>query len=553
MQLKNKIHQILSELKQLQPVDHALVSTLYTLSIKSLLAAIIFTTFITIFLYSELSYNIVIWSSILVLLLLFRLYDAYLFKKSPQKYSLETWYKRFMIYAFLTAVMVSMLGAVFIHFLNDYYQLFILASLLGLTAGATTSLSSDFRIAIVYISIIMLPLIVSMAMMKTSLDLILLVLLIIFYLSQILMIFNSFEQEKEIKTLKAQESLLNNLFSEVPLGMFSYDKNLNVLYANQYLHKMFNYEDKELEGLNLHSLRDTKFIDILQHTLTQGPQLYTGPYFTLKGDSLWLETTWFPFKDVNDNVLGGIGIIDDKTKEHINQKELKFLHSVLQNQVKKNQSLLEENKQFIADMVHQIRTPLSVIMTNASLIEMNAEPQVSSYITQINSAINMLSNAYEDLSYIISNDTIHYQPMEINFTDFLHERVQFFEVIATANDKTITTHIAPDIWITMNDTELERLIDNNISNAIKHSSDKSTIEVILEKNHSEKILRFISKGENINDVSMIFDKNYTETHSAKRSLGLGLSMVKSICEKNCTDYYAHSEDGTNTFTYIFKR
>jgi PAS domain S-box-containing protein len=458
-----------------------------------------------------------------------------------------------MIYAFLTAVIVSMLGAVFIHFLNDYYQLFILASLLGLTAGATTSLSSDFRIAIVYISIIMLPLIVSMAMMKTSLDLILLVLLIIFYLSQILMIFNSFEQEKEIKTLKAQESLLNNLFSEVPLGMFSYDKNLNVLYANQYLHKMFKYEDKELEGLNLHSLRDTKFIDILQHTLTQGPQLYTGPYFTLKGDSLWLETTWFPFKDVNDNVLGGIGIIDDKTKEHINQKELKFLHSVLQNQVKNNQSLLEENKQFIADMVHQIRTPLSVIMTNASLIEMNAEPQVSSYITQINSAINMLSNAYEDLSYIISNDTIHYQPMEINFTDFLHERVQFFEVIATANGKTIATHIAPDIWITMNDTELERLIDNNISNAIKHSSDKSTIEVILEKNHSEKILRFISKGENINDVSMIFDKNYTETHSAKRSLGLGLSMVKSICEKNCTDYYAHSEDGTNTFTYIFKR
>jgi PAS domain S-box-containing protein len=466
---------------------------------------------------------------------------------------MKTWYSKFILFAFLTGVMLSMLGAVFIHFVNDYYQLFIIAALLGLTAGATTSLSSDFRIAIVYISIIMLPLIISMTMIHTSLALILPILMTLFYLSQVIMIFNSFKQEKEINTLKAQQGLLNNLFKKVPLGMFSYDKDLNVLYANEHIYEVFDYGKNELVGLNLHSLRDTRFIDIIQHTLTQGPQSYTGPYLTLKGDEFWLETTWFPFKDVNDNVLGGIGIIEDKTEEHSDKQELKSLHMTLQEQVKKNQFLLEENKQFIADMVHQIRTPLSVIMTNASLIEMNTEPRVSSYITQINSAISMLSNSYEDLSYIISNDTLDYKPIKINFTDFLHERVHFFEVIAHANDKTIDTHIAQNIWITMNDTELERLIDNNISNAIKHSDDKSKIEIILEKNNAEIILKFISKGENISDVSMIFDKSYTKTQSAKRSLGLGLSMVKTICEKNCTRYYAHSEDGTNTFTYIFKR
>ena len=163
-------------------------------------------------------------------------------------YSVETWYKKFMIFAFLTGVIVSALGAVFIHYLSDYYQMFVLAALLGLTAGATTSLSSDFRIAILYISIIMIPLIISMAMLKTSLAFILPVLITLFFLSQILMIFNSYTQNKEIKELKGQQNLLNNLFSEVPLGMFSYDKDLNVLYANQYLHKMFNYKDKELDG-----------------------------------------------------------------------------------------------------------------------------------------------------------------------------------------------------------------------------------------------------------------------------------------------------------------
>lgn len=228
------------------------------------------------------------------------------------------------------------------------------------------------------------------------------------------------------------------------------------------------------------------------------------------------------------------------------------LYIKLQDQIEKNRHLLNENKQFIADMVHQIRTPLTVIMTNSSLIEMKTEKEVSSYTTQINSAINMLSNSYEDLSYIITHDTMEYKANTIDLTRFLYDRIDFFEVIADANHKTISTDITPNIEIFMNDTELERLIDNNLSNAIKHSDDKSEIKIILEKINTEIILQFISKGENIKKVSKIFDKNYTEAHTAKRSLGLGLNMVKTICEKNNIYYSAVSQDHINTFTYIFK-
>lgn len=448
--------------------------------------------------------------------------------------------------------MVSMLGAVFIHYLNEYHQLFIVTALLVLTAGATISLTSDFRIAVVYISITMLPLIISMTMIHSSLAFILPVLITLFYFYQVIMTFNRYIQEKEIKELKGQQKLLNNLFEKVPLGMFSYDKSLNVLYANEHLYEMFNYKANELEGLNLQSLVDTRFIDFLQHILTQGPQSYTGPFIAETGDEFWLETTWFPFKNINDNVLGGVGIIEDKTEEHLNQKELKSLHLTLQDQIQKNQILLEENKQFIADMVHQIRTPLSVIMTNTSLIEMSSASKVSPYIIQINSAINMLSNAHEDLSYIIANDTIDYKPIKINLTHFLQERIDFFEVIAQANNKMIDAAIMDTLEVKMNDTELERLIDNNLSNAIKHSHDKSRIKVVLKKIHSEIILEFLSEGRKINNTSKIFDKNYTESYGAKRSLGLGLSMVKTICEKNHITYRADSENGFNTFTYIFK-
>ncbi|MGB5506754.1 MAG: HAMP domain-containing sensor histidine kinase [Sulfurovum sp.] len=416
--------QTFTKIKQSLPIDISIVSSLYTLSVKSQLTALAFVVLVTIFLYSELSYSIVIWGSVLFVFTLCRLYSIYLFKTAQQMYSVEIWYKFFMISSLSTAAMISLLGTVYIHYLSDYYQLFVVAILVASASVSTTSLFADFRIAIAYISIILLPLIVS----TITLHFILSILLTLFFMSQILMIFNNHKQGEKIKEL------------------------------------------------------------------------------------------------------------NDK----------------LQNQVVNNQLLLDENKQFIADMVHQIRTPLSVIMTNSELIEMKTEKQVSPNITQINSAINMLSNSYEDLSYIISNDTMEYKPIEINFTDFTNERVDFFEVIAQANGKTINRHIARYIRVTMNDTELERLIDNNLSNAIKHSNDRTKIEVILEKNNSDILLKFISTGKNISDVSMIFDKNYTETHSAKRCLGLGLSMVKTICEKNSIDYRAHSEKGVNTFTYVFK-
>ena len=545
--------QIFSKLKQLQPIDKSVVSTLYTLSEKSLLTAIIFTILITSFLYSELAESILIWCIVLVSFLMFRLYNAYLYRKTPQMHTLETWHKKFMISAFITGLIVSSLNFAYIHHLDQYHQLFVLASLLGLTAGATTSLSSDFRIAIVYISLIMIPLIISLLIINTSTSIMLAVLMVLFFLSQIAMIFNNYIEQKKVTELKVQKNLLNNLFSEAPLGMFSYDKNLNILYANRQLCDMFEYKDKIRTGMNINALFDPEIEEVFETILTEGTQTYSGPYTTLNDSYRWIDITGFAFKNTNDEILGGIGIIEDKTEKYRAKKELESLHVKLKNQIEHNQLLLDENKQFIADMVHQIRTPLSVIMTNSSLIEMKSDKQVSSYITQINSAINMLSNSYEDLSYIISNDIIEYKPVEIDLSNFLNDRIEFFNVIAEANKKVISTNILNDLKVSINDTELERLVDNNLSNAIKHSNDQSEIKVVLErKSNPGIILKFISKGNNIHHVNKLFDRDYTENNEAKRSLGLGLNMVKIICEKNNIEYSAHSKDNINTFTYIFK-
>jgi len=234
------------------------------------------------------------------------------------------------------------------------------------------------------------------------------------------------------------------------------------------------------------------------------------------------------------------------------QKSYNNLREQLNNELNKNKTLLEQNNRFIADTVHQIRTPLSVIMMNSDLIKMqHGNENYNEYIEQINASINMLTNSYEDLSYITSHDTIDYKPINCSISDILRTRVEFFNTIAKVNNKSISTKIEDNIYFNINIIELERLIDNNISNAIKYATENKEIKVHLHK--KEKIISLFihSYGDAIKDTNKLFEKNYREDEE-KRGLGLGLNMVKTICEKYSIKYDAIYGENQNIFRYFFK-
>jgi signal transduction histidine kinase len=85
------------------------------------------------------------------------------------------------------------------------------------------------------------------------------------------------------------------------------------------------------------------------------------------------------------------------------------LHNRLNKEVERSSNILKDKNQFIADTVHQLRTPLTNIMMNGEMIkQLQTDKSVSSYIDKIDSSIKMLSNFFEDLAYVASADTIEY-------------------------------------------------------------------------------------------------------------------------------------------------
>ena len=226
--------------------------------------------------------------------------------------------------------------------------------------------------------------------------------------------------------------------------------------------------------------------------------------------------------------------------------------NALEEEKKVKASVLKENREFISLMTAHMRVPLSVIMNNFSFLEKKSSSKLEKYLTQIDSAINMLKKSYDDLEYLSTNHHLTYENTTVNLNEFIQNRIDFFSSIMEVQHRTLNYTFDEDIFIKINNIELERLIDNNISNAIKYSQKNSKIDIKLYKLKNLYCLSFASKGEAINEINKIFDKNYQENNDAKRSLGLGLFMVKTICNKYNIIYEVKYKDGMNIFKYYFK-
>ncbi len=219
----------------------------------------------------------------------------------------------------------------------------------------------------------------------------------------------------------------------------------------------------------------------------------------------------------------------------------------------KNKQLKMDNKEFILSSIHQLKTPLSVILMNVELLEMKINDEsLKEFINEIKASIDTLNLNSQELVYLSLMDDFEYKPTQVNISEIVKERVVFFKQIALSNKKQIELDIENGCIVEINATEFERLVDNNISNAIKYGEQKTTIEISLKKLQNDKLeLSFTSYGKEIQNPSKLFEKGYRESKN-KDGYGLGLHIIKTICDKYDIDINIQSKEKQTEFKYTFK-
>lgn len=304
----------------------SVVTELYTISLKSLPVAIILSLFSAIFLYETLGKPVVIWCVVIILFLVYRMYTAYQFRKDRERYTTREWYSKFVYSALITAVLFGLFSVLFIPHLESFGQMFAVSAVLGMSMGASTSLHLNYRLSLLYISIIILPAIITLFIFSHStIFYIVPLLLILYFMAQLVLVTTLHKKQVQINTLEKDHSVLHNLFKESPLSMFSFNTELEMTDSNKQFDLLFGHESRSLIGMNLKDLPDKRPVEALNRSLKEGAQHYKGEYTSINGEELWVEANIFPVTDDNGEVTGAITIIEDKTKEKDAIAELEHL------------------------------------------------------------------------------------------------------------------------------------------------------------------------------------------------------------------------------------
>ena len=246
-----------------------------------------------------------------------------------------------------------------------------------------------------------------------------------------------------------------------------------------------------------------------------------------------------PFKNENERPAGVIVVIQDIT-EHVKLDSMR--------------------KEFVADVSHELKTPITSIMGYADTIlenDLDEETQ-KNFLKRISSEAQRMSNLVYDLLTLSRYDS---SKVRIEKTEFdLGELVKYtFDGLKLEMEK---KSIIGECFVTSNvplvyadKSGIQRVIINILTNAIKYTKENGNVKAYVGFVYNDAYIKIIDTGIGISkeDLERIFDRFYRVDKSRTREMGgtgLGLSIAKEILDKNDGRIDIKSELGKGTEVVI---
>lgn len=223
--------------------------------------------------------------------------------------------------------------------------------------------------------------------------------------------------------------------------------------------------------------------------------------------------------------------------------------------VKPIETAWNQQKQFVADASHELKTPLTVIMTNAEMLldDKHTAEKRTYFSKSILTMSKQMRGLTESLLELARSDN-HSKEISfenVDFSNLISETVLPFEPLYYEKELTLDCEIQDNITLSGDSTQLCRLADILLDNAMKYSYPNTTVTVSLKKHRDYCIFSVSSHGDTISktDLKNIFKRFYRvdKARNANHSYGLGLSIAESIVKEHGGRIWAESVEGLNTF------
>lgn len=279
------------------------------------------------------------------------------------------------------------------------------------------------------------------------------------------------------------------------------------------------------------------------------------------GQYRWVQDVANPTYTADHSFTGFIGSCSDIHDQRVLKEELELLvrqrTTELYQALHREQELNEIKSKFMSMASHEFRTPLSIILSSASLIEefMGAErdEKISKHLLRIKTSVHHLSNILNDF---LSLDKLEQEGLAVayerfNIVEFISEIVDSVHLLQKKGQVVQFDHLG-EAFVTLDLHMLRHIVENLLTNAIKYSAEGTTI--LLQTYTKDGLLTINIKDQGIGiplaEQKLMFNKFFRATNTGNiKGTGLGLTIVKRCVElmNGSISYVSKPAEGT-TFT-----
>ena len=387
------------------------------------------------------------------------------------------------------------------------------------------------------------------------------------------------ERKQMEKILKESEEKFKQLYEKAPIAYHTLSPNGKITNVNEKWCKILGYIKEEVTGRPIFDFiieneRGTALSSFKEKI--QSKKSYTGGHertYVTKDNKkrIFVINDYFSF-DEGDNVKSVHTTMEDITERKQTEEERKRNTEILQKtnqeltEVKEQLSklnqdlekkveertteikkLLKQKDEFISQLGHDLKTPVSILLNVLPVIEETSEKNVKKECELAIQNIKYIKNLITETLKIaeLSSLKVILNKIELNLREIVEGVIKNKLIVFEKKNIKFENKIDKKITVTADKLRFEEVISNIIGNAIKYSSEKNRI-ITVDAKEKENIVTISIKDTGIGmtkeQLICCFDEFYKADKSRHDldSVGLGLSICKRIVEKHYGKIWAES-------------
>jgi len=343
-------------------------------------------------------------------------------------------------------------------------------------------------------------------------------------------------------------------------SIFTLDEEFNINSWNSGSTKIFGYETDEVIGQSFDIIFTEEDIKSgipkkeIETALKEG-RATDNRWHIAKDQSLFYAYGLvFPLIGSDGEMIGYVKILRDLT-------ERKQSEDAIKKYIKELEDLNTHKESVLAILSHDLRSPLAAIIATAEYLKENFQEMNPLVVQEMLELLYKSSTDELDmLDYLVEWARIKYacdvfSPTKIKLTEYINKVFETLNETASINTVNLHHEIEADTSVFADGKMLISIIQNIVSNAIKHTGKGGTITVSA-KSKDDKIIVQV-KDSGIGMSKEIMEKLFTpqmktlsEARKKNKGAGIGLLLVKGFLEKNGGEIWVESIEGEGSSFYF---